>query len=109
MDSDRLGRQRVHDHSKVQDTPVGAFHSAPARSCVSLTAAADSLAVVAPGLERHRGTLGFRYRPPKLSWLSVSGNSLTGLAPSFTVATHDYEIVGNDHSPAMVIPNPRGW
>jgi outer membrane protein OmpA-like peptidoglycan-associated protein len=39
-----------------------------------------------------------------LATLDVSGNSLTGLSPGFDPATHDYEIVGNDDSPATVTP-----
>jgi outer membrane protein OmpA-like peptidoglycan-associated protein len=39
-----------------------------------------------------------------LSALSVTGGSLTDLAPQFDPATHNYEVVGNDDSPATVTP-----
>jgi outer membrane protein OmpA-like peptidoglycan-associated protein len=39
-----------------------------------------------------------------LAALGVSGSSLTALSPAFDPATHDYEVVGNDNSPATVTP-----
>jgi outer membrane protein OmpA-like peptidoglycan-associated protein len=39
-----------------------------------------------------------------LSGLQVSGSTLTALSPTFDPATHDYEVVGNDDSPATVTP-----